>query len=1118
MKTYTRRSLISRNSRFLKRIRNSILFIILLLLPQTTSLAQTSDEPLDPLAGGRSAGTSDEILFIWADYTGTGGGYFHNKFYDYTSFNNPDINNEITVRSKDSIPGQMDSKEFLDAFAEDIDGDGFEEIVETWSGTEDQPIQIVIRQIDSTDYSFIQVDGTGVLEEDETISNNTLIRLVPGNFDNDVEKEFILAYVNEDSVKIILYDTDGTLMPVRKNSVQDEVIYLNNNAINYDITTGDFDGDGTDEIVLVGGERTQVYDPSVEDLVNRESMFVKLYDVLINDGYEIQARTRKGEIEMVNEMMVGKKINYRLNGIRIASVDFDNNAIDDIVIGYQVFDNSTYFALQALRPHTNLDSIQINDSVMYIHQEVLDDRGGSMTITAADMTGDGKEELIFAAWNKLAVYGADNDLILTSLAEIGGINVAGSNSGDSYHRTMTVTDLDAETGQDKWRNEIVLFDKQNVGEFSETKIEIRVYESRVDYTGKLNLKYRAALTDYDVTMNSDSPVAIITGNFDRDGMILGTPRKYRETGVFQPLIVLNAPPVHFDVLDNAPYDISGCFTGGDCDFIATYEEGLSQTEQITTQLNSDWGIDSKVYFDYEVAGNKLNTYLTANYGKNFSNVEKSSQTVTVGVQVQAIHDDLIYATVSDYTIWEYPVYNNNEFQGYLTTIVPELTENRWFPSKSWSGNAYMPEHEAGNIMSYPDYSEFSEITSGNEIIKGLENNNYSLGPSTAYEWRLEFSDFQENSASQTEKIGVEVGLDAAIGQAGTVTASGTPAGVGVSQSINYKVQLGLSVVGNYNTESFSSHTTTVKKDLLLKVNMGATTSSETGYQVTPFAYWSESGAMVIDYAVDVEQAAQGYTDTWWQKEYGTKPDPALILPWRLDPEKGYGLISDLKRKQTKDIVILPKDPQPGDTILVYARIHNFSLLPTDNPVGISFYLGDPDNGGELVESNDGETYWTSEDVIAARDYQWMHFEWIMPEYGRLFAVLDPDNTMDEIHENNNTGWIALSPVLDDDYLTGTESSLLTHNTLNPEIISISNYPNPFNSSTVISYSLDKGQHAYIQITDLSGRNIFMQNEGFKPAGEHQFEFNGALLPEGIYILTLKLESGTVFTNKMMVVN
>ncbi len=1068
----------------------------------TNLMAQGEEGPIDPLLGGYTIGTSDEIILLWADFNSTGEGYFHHKIFDYASFNNPDINNEIIIKSKDSIPGQLPAQEFLDAFSEDLNGDGLDEMVATWSGDDNQFIRIVINQIDSTDYSFIKISQLDVLNENETIGLNTQIRLVPGNFDKDVGKEFILAYLTEDSVKVILFDSDGTLIPERKADIQDESIYLNNSAINYDITTGDFDGDGTDELVMVGGERIQTYDADNDLMVNKETMYVKVYDLIKTaEDYVIQAKAKASKIEIVNGMMDGDPINYELNGLRITTVDFDNNGTDEIVVGYQVYDNQTYFLLQSMQAYQNLDSIRINDNRIYIHQEVLNEKGGSMSITSEDLTSDGKEEVIFAAWNKLAVYNADVELNLVPIAEIIGLNISGAFSGDRNHRTLAVTDLDASVSQDEWRKEIILFDKQEVGEFSETKIEIRVYEAKIDYTSKLNLLRKAVLQDESIHTPSVSPVALVTGNFEGDGMRLGTPKRYKETDIIQPLVILNAPPVHFDILNDLSYDISDCFNGGDCNFIATYEEGLSLTEQITTTLNSDWGVELKLSSTNEVGGNKLNNHLTTNYGENFSNVENASKTVTVGVQVKAINDDLIYATVADYTVWEYPVYNDNQFQGYITTVVPELTENRWFPSKSWSGNPYIPNHEVGNLLSYPEYSEVQKQDESIEKIKGVENNNYAIGPNTSYEWRLEFNDFLENNASRTRKIGLEVGTEIEKGTAGTIEISGEPGGVGVGVSQDYRISIGLGLIGKYNRESFSSHTTTVKKDLLLKVNLGNINETETGYQITPYAFWSKSGALVIDYAVDVDQSEQGYTPTWWQQQYGTLPDPALILPWKLDPEKGYGLIRDVKRQQTKDIVIYPKDPQPGDTILLYARIHNYSLIPTSSPVKISFYLGDPDLDGELIESIDGETILTTENVLSPRSFQWVHMECIMPPAeGRLYVVIDPENSMDEIHENNNKGWIALGPTVEDPngIITGIAD-------LETDIIPdlLQTFPNPFSSFTNIKFNLEKADKISLKVYDLFGQEISTLINEEILSGEHHVEFDGSRLPTGIYICRLE---------------
>jgi hypothetical protein len=1095
------------------------LFAILLFMLALTSSAQTDDGPVDPLLGGYDIGVSDEIVLLWADFTGQSGGYFHQKLYDYASINNPDATNEILVKGKDSISAPMPAQNMLDAFSEDIDGDGFDEVVSCWSGEGEHPIRLVIRQVDTTSYEFIDAGVIHVLEEAETIASKTLVRLLPGNFDRDAEYEFILAYLDMDStIRILLYDTDGTLLPKRKAQLTDDAIYRGNNSfINYDISTGDFDGDGMDEIAVSGGNRKQIFEPEyLKKEIIKEAMFLNLYDVKKDVDYQFQAGASESEIDLLSYLIKDNRLNFRLQGLRLSSADMDNNSVDEMVLGYQLVEgDSIYYLLRHFNTNIALDSLLYHAEEVSVHTKFHKEDaggGGSMSLTSGDLTGDGLEEVVFAAWDRLKVYNAHSELRFNQLAEFGGLNTS-LFANDQNNRTVVITDLDASLSQEEWHREVVVVDKAELGEFGETAVNLFVYEARMSPANELKLSSRAAFTDRLPRLENNSPVAIVCGNFEGDGLRIGTPRKYRETGVFQPLVVVNAPPVHFDIINGQVFDVSNCFSGAACEFIATYAEGVSVTDQISTQVNSDWGLEKKLYTENELAGIKLNAHLTRTYGGKFSKVKNSSSSFAVSVEVQAVHDDMIYATVGDYTIWEYPVYNDGVFQGYMSTVVPELVENRWFPSKSWSGSKYMSNHEAGNILSYPEIDNIQEITSEYETIKNLSSNSYGLGPSTTYKWSLAFSDFTENKASLSNKVGIEMGRDVGIGTEGSTEVSAAPFGIGGSVSIDYKISVGKSLTGDFSLESFSSHTTSVKEDLSLEVKLGGTVGPETGYQIRPFSYWTESGVMVIDYAVNVDEAAQGYTPTWWQDTYGTMPDPALNLPWRLDPEKGYALNTDLKRYQTKDIVIYPTYPLPGDTILVYAKIHNYSLLPTPDPVKLSFYLGDPDEGGELIESNEGQTLLSTESAISPRDYQWVHMEWIMPESGRLFVVLDPENTMSEIHENNNKGWIALGP---DDSTTGMEDFSKDNETPGSENAQLINYPNPFIDHTTISFFQKTDQHAMIRVKDLSGRDVFVRDIGYRTVGEHHIEFNGTHLPSGMYILNLEFESGVVATHKMIV--
>jgi len=84
-----------------------------------------------------------------------------------------------------------------------------------------------------------------------------------------------------------------------------------------------------------------------------------------------------------------------------------------------------------------------------------------------------------------------------------------------------------------------------------------------------------------------------------------------------------------------------------------------------------------------------------------------------------------------------------------------------------------------------------------------------------------------------------------------------------------------------------------------------------------------------------------------------------------------------------------------------------------------------------------------------------------------------------------------------------------------------NYPNPFNPVTKIKYSVPQNVrretgNVSLKIYDVLGREIATLVNEEKPAGEYEVEFNGSVLPSGIYFYQLKAgdpstSSGQVYT-------
>ena len=74
-----------------------------------------------------------------------------------------------------------------------------------------------------------------------------------------------------------------------------------------------------------------------------------------------------------------------------------------------------------------------------------------------------------------------------------------------------------------------------------------------------------------------------------------------------------------------------------------------------------------------------------------------------------------------------------------------------------------------------------------------------------------------------------------------------------------------------------------------------------------------------------------------------------------------------------------------------------------------------------------------------------------------------------------------------------------------EIELYQNFPNPFNPTTTIRYSLPKDDFVSIELYNNLGELVQEIKKGYKPRGQHELtlSFNNSLLSSGIYIYTLK---------------
>jgi len=78
-----------------------------------------------------------------------------------------------------------------------------------------------------------------------------------------------------------------------------------------------------------------------------------------------------------------------------------------------------------------------------------------------------------------------------------------------------------------------------------------------------------------------------------------------------------------------------------------------------------------------------------------------------------------------------------------------------------------------------------------------------------------------------------------------------------------------------------------------------------------------------------------------------------------------------------------------------------------------------------------------------------------------------------------------------------------------------NFPNPFNPSTNIKYTIPKSGHVHLGVFNLLGQEVAVVFDGVQTAGTHEVEFLNADLPSGIYFYRIQAPD-FVETRKMVI--
>ena len=968
----------------------------------------------------------------------------------------------------------------------------FENVVAAWEGP-NQTIQLMIPHFDTSANAWSE---SGELTFPGPVvqygaQQRGRIYVRTGDFLGTGKDQFVLAFQGADStIHLRVYDVDNSLVPHLIASINDEkLLPIPSDLARFSVTAGDLNGDGKDEIILDGIE--QNYNGS-----GKWALYAKVYDV---SGSSLIPETRS--------IIFIEPSNYSIQApvFGITTGQFKKNGEDQVGLvcaANEQGGNNAYIFIYMLESAHDLSNLTYDITK---RDSIKTDLGGSIndfSIASGDLNNAGRDELVYDLNGTIYVYSTDDLLNLTYRQSMNGLS-SGVYDNQLSFDFLKIGDLNYDGSDD------IVIEKDIYSNQTNHWLALTVYTISQDLSK--HSVFAAIETDTSTYNNTNSyyNYALALGNFDGSTLTIGRPNHTVESNIVQPLVVLNTPPIHFDILNGNKYDLNNSFNGNVPGFYSTYEQQSTQSVNMITSTHNDVSDAAGVNLSGNIGasiqeeaaplgvGVQISQSIATNFlikvegtwGHSYSSEKSTTHTTSLDIGVSAKGDDQIYAITSSYNIWTYPVYIGNDTSSvvnYINFASPVNPTGAWFPSKTYASNFYIPNHEVGNILSYlPSDSAMNNPDIDSSIVSIAQSQGLPISGQSGSYWDLDYTKYSQSTLDSTWHSGWDINYN-----------FGAPA---------------FSSVGN--NAHFTSTTTSIMSGFDLRATFGSIVDSLgniAAYTVFPYAYRSKNGAVVINYAVDPVIAGQGQSQSWWQVEYGRHSDPTFILPWFYDPEKGMALTENVKRYQTTDIFFNNYAPQPGDTIKITARVRNFSLAATPTPVSVKFYVGDPDSGGTIITGINGADSAATLSYIRNRGWSDANINWVvpsgLPQYPRIYAVADPDNQIQEVHENNNKGFSVLGR-------QSTVSGINTVKTVPGTYTLYQSFPNPFNPAATIRYSIPMGNHVIIKIYDILGRELATLVDRYEGAGTYNVKFNGENYASGVYFY--RIHAGSFVQTKKM---
>lgn len=545
---------------------------------------------------------------------------------------------------------------------------------------------------------------------------------------------------------------------------------------------------------------------------------------------------------------------------------------------------------------------------------------------------------------------------------------------------------------------------------------------------------------------------------DGDSFQLGAPVHFTVSNLIRPRFILQEPPKHTAWLGGEMLNVSRLST-----FYVELKDSAGKSFASSDTDMTDWNIGGSIAETAAVsarvgaetalaevsAKSSLEIGLKVGYDYEGHSEEYNSRyaTRTLTFTDQTIADDLVVAQIQTFDVWRYRVFGlsladpqGRQFNGFYEIVLPgpKLDVRGGGTSFDW----YQPLHENGNILSYPalrngvftppDLGAFT-LPDGTKKTEALVPATLLAFDGTSGTIQLDFSSSSGAGAVRSRMHTLGENLDVSV--AVKATASTPAAGGSVSSTTDFNL---------HNSNSWShlatseSETNTSTGIMLVK----APGNANRAYNFAPVFYFAQDGTVKVVHAVDVLGNPAGRS--FWASTYGQKPDPALNLPLRFERDltpftetwipntlssrkkiRGFFLRKAERNTITNDFDQLAQAPAEGDRVRIETRIYNYSTAQAANGVTVRFAvigyndLSDAEipftscPAGTMLDAAGrciiGETLVSlpplgMERAAITWDTQGFGPQGVATakEY-RIYVIIDPDNAIDEIYEDDSTG-------------------------------------------------------------------------------------------------------------------